>query len=131
MLTDTRSDALGGKIELKASGPIQLNNTTISSNVNNVRPQSANTGDQGGNIALSAGSLLMQGSAISTLSGGTQNGGNVAIATQQSITLGPGSTISASNMGTANAGNITINAGSQFLSQNASVTAKAEPGQRR
>ena len=70
----------------------------------------------------------MQGSAISTLSGGTQNGGNVVIAAQQSITLGPGSTISASNTGSANAGNITINAGSQFLSQNASVTAQASQG---
>ena len=77
VLTDTRSDALGGKIELKASGPIQLHNTTISSNVNDVRPQSANVTDQGGNIDLSAGSLMMQGSGISTLSGGTQNGGNV------------------------------------------------------
>ena len=128
VLTDTRSDALGGKIELKASGPIQLNNTTISSNVNDVRPQSANVTDQGGNIALSAGTLVMQGSGISALSGGTQNGGNVAIAAQESITLGAGSTISVSNTGSANAGNITINAGSQFLSQNASVTAQASQG---
>jgi large exoprotein involved in heme utilization and adhesion len=126
--TNTRVDALGGKIELKASGPIRLENTTISSNVNNVRPQSANTQDQGGNIDVSAGTLIMHGSGISTVSSGTQNGGNIVVSGQESITLGPGSTISASNTGEANAGNLSINAGSQFLSQNASVTAQALHG---
>ena len=53
--------------------------TTISSTVNDVRPQSANVTDQGGTIQLSAGSLSMQGSAISTISTGTQNGGNLVI----------------------------------------------------
>ncbi|MDP9132794.1 MAG: hypothetical protein M3M98_06645, partial [Nitrospirota bacterium] len=128
METDTRVDALGGKIELKASGPIRLENTTISSNVNNVRPQSANTQDQGGNIDVSAGTLIMHGSGISTVSSGTQNGGNIVVSGQESITLGPGSTISASNTGGADAGNLSINAGSQFLSQNASVTAQALHG---
>ena len=94
VLTDSGSDALGGRIELKASGPIQLNNTTISSKVNDVRPQSVNVTDQGGSIDLSAGNLVMQGSGISALSIGTQNGGNVVIAAQQSITMEPGSTIS-------------------------------------
>ncbi|MGZ8422456.1 MAG: two-partner secretion domain-containing protein, partial [Nitrospira sp.] len=126
--TDTRVDALGGKIELKASGPIRLENTTISSNVNNVRPQSANMQDQGGNIDVSAGALIMHGSGISTVSSGTQNGGNIVVSGQESITLGPGSTISASNTGGADAGNLSINAGSQFLSQNASVTAQALHG---
>ena len=128
LATDTRVDALGGKIELKASGPIRLENTTISSNVNNVRPQSANTQDQGGNIDVSAGTLIMHRSGISAVSTGTQNGGNIVVSGQESITLGPGSTISASNTGGANAGNVSINAGSQFLSQNASVTAQALHG---
>lgn len=128
METDTRVDALGGKIELKASGPIRLENTTISSNVNNVRPQSANTQDQGGSIDVLAGTLIMHGSGISTVSSGTQNGGNIVVSGHESITLGPGSTISASNTGGADAGNLSINAGSQFLSQNASVTAQALHG---
>ena len=126
--TDTRIDALGGKIDLKASGPIRLENTTISSNVNNVRPQSANTLDQGGNIDVSAGTLAMHNSHISTLSSGTQTGGNAVISAKQSVTLGGGSSISASNTGAANAGNIVINAGSQFISQNGSVTAQASEG---
>jgi large exoprotein involved in heme utilization and adhesion len=70
----------------------------------------------------------MNGSGISTVSSGTQNGGNIVVSGQESITLGPGSTISASNTGGANAGNLSINAGSQFLSQNASVTAQALHG---
>lgn len=67
----------------------------------------------------------MQGGGISALSRGSQNGGNVVLAAQGPITLGDGATISASNTGSAHAGNVTINAGSQFLSQNASVTTES------
>src|SRR5215831_21197522 len=74
--------------------------------------------DQGGTITLSAGSLSMQNSAISTISTGTQNGGNIVIAAQDSVNASAGSTISASNTGTANAGNITVNAGNQFAMTN-------------
>jgi hypothetical protein len=125
VLTDTRSDALGGKIELNSGGPIELRNTTISSNVHDVRPPSATVRDPGGNIAVSAGSLLLQEGEISALSTGTQTGGNIVLAAQDGITVGDGARITASNTGPGNAGNIVINAGNQFLSQNGSVTTQA------
>ncbi len=125
ILTETRSDALGGKIEVKASGPVEMHNTTISANVNNLRPQSPDRLEQSGNIEMSAGSLSMQGGQISALSTGSQVGGNVVLSTQGPITLGDDAIISASNTGSANAGNVAISGGLQFLSQNASVTTES------
>jgi large exoprotein involved in heme utilization and adhesion len=125
VLTDTRSDALGGKIEVKANGPVELRGTTISANVNDLRPQSPDRLEQSGNIEMSMGNFSMQGGRISALSTGSQVGGNVVLAAQGPVTLGDGATISASNTGSANAGNVTINGGSQFLSQNATVTTEA------
>lgn len=125
VLTDTRSDALGGEIEIKANGPVRLHNSTISSNVNDVRQQSTNVPTQGGNIDFSSGSLSMQASVISTLSTGTQNGGNIVLAAQESITASDGSTITANNTGSANAGNITINAGQQFTSTDGAITTES------
>ena len=109
-MTDTRSDALGGKIEMKASGPIELHNTTISANVTDVRPQSAAVRDQGGNIHITGGSLSVQGSGISALSRGSQNGGNISISIQGPITLSADSTISASGTGVGDAGSVTLRA---------------------
>ncbi|MGE3815338.1 MAG: filamentous hemagglutinin N-terminal domain-containing protein [Nitrospiraceae bacterium] len=110
VMTDTRSDALGGKIEMKASGPIELHNTTISANVTDVRPQSAAVQDQGGSIHVTAGSLTIQAGGVSALSRGSQNGGNVVIQTQGPITLSAGATVSASNTGSGDAGSISLTA---------------------
>lgn len=52
-------------------------------------------------------------------------GGNTSLTAGRSVTLSNGATISASSTGPANAGNIAINAGAQFLSQNAAVTTEA------
>ncbi len=52
-------------------------------------------------------------------------GGNTSLTAGQSVTLSNGAAISASSTGPANAGNIAINAGAQFLSQNAAVTTEA------
>jgi filamentous hemagglutinin family protein len=52
-------------------------------------------------------------------------GGNVTLTAGQSVSLSNGAAISASSTGPANAGNIAINAGVQFLSQNAAVTTEA------
>jgi len=52
-------------------------------------------------------------------------GGNISLTAGQSVSLSNGAAISASSTGPANAGNIAINAGAQFLSQNASVTTEA------
>lgn len=125
VLTDTRSDALGGKIELNSGGPIELRNTTISSNVHDVRPPSATVRDQGGNIAVSAGSLIMLEGEVSARSTGTQTGGNIVLTAQDTISMGDGATISASSTGHGNAGNIAINAGTQFFGHNASITTQA------
>ncbi len=125
VLTDTRSDALGGKIELNSGGPIELRNSTISSNVHDVRPPSATVRDQGGNIAVSAGGLIMLGGEVSARSTGTQTGGNIVLTAQDTISMGDGATISAGSTGHGNAGNIAINAGTQFFSQNASITTQA------
>ena len=125
LFTDTHSDALGGKIEMISRGPIVLHDTTVSANVTDVRPASAGLQEQGGNISLSAGSLLVQGGGLSALSRGTQTGGNIAITVQGPITLESGAAISASNTGSANAGSVTIHAGSEFVSRDASVTTES------
>ena len=125
VLTNSGNDALGGKIELKSSGPIQLDNTIISSNVHNLRPQSLGEIDQGGTITVSAGSLSMHGSTISTVSTGSQNGGNIFITAKDSVTARVGSRISASNTGSANAGDIQVNAGNQFAMTNSAMTTEA------
>lgn len=52
-------------------------------------------------------------------------GGDTRLTAGQSVSLSNGAAISASSTGPANAGNIAINAGSRFLSQNASVTTEA------
>ncbi|BCA53117.1 hypothetical protein W02_02570 [Nitrospira sp. KM1] len=126
VLTDTKSDALGGQIFLNSRGPVQLHNTTISSNVHDVRPQSANVTDQGGNIAVSAGNFSMLNSQISSRSNGNQDSGSIAITSQGSINAAAGSGISASNTGTGNAGDITVNSGGQFTLMNSSLTTEAD-----
>jgi large exoprotein involved in heme utilization and adhesion len=52
-------------------------------------------------------------------------GGNITISSVQSTTLSNGGSITASSTGPADAGNIQINAGSQFLSNNGSVTTQS------
>ena len=125
VLTETRSDALGGRIEVKSAGPVQLKDTTISANVNDLRAQSLNRLEQSGNVDMSVGSLAMQGGTISALSTGSQVGGNVSVAAQTGITISDGASLSANSSGSGNAGNIAINAGAQFLSQNSSITTEA------
>ncbi|MGC3975219.1 MAG: filamentous hemagglutinin N-terminal domain-containing protein [Nitrospira sp.] len=126
LLTDTKIDALGGQIFLKMKGPIELQDSTISANVTDVRPQSRNLQQQGGNIDISAGSLSLQGGGISALSRGTQNGGNIVMTVRGPVSVTDGAVVSASNTGSANAGDIVIQAGSQLQIQNASVTTQAE-----
>lgn len=125
VLTDTSSIGLGGRIEMRARGPIELHNTNISANVTDLRPQSVNGQEQSGNIDLSAGNILMEGGGISALTRGTRSGGNVSLSAAQSVTVSDGAAISASSTGLGNAGNITINSGPRFLAQNASITTEA------
>jgi large exoprotein involved in heme utilization and adhesion len=125
VLTETRSDALGGKIEVKSTGPVELHDTTISANVNDLRAQSPNRLEQSGNIEMSVGSLAMQGGTISARSTGSQVGGNVSVAAQAGITISDGASLTANSSGSGNAGNIATKAGTQFLSQNASMTTEA------
>ena len=125
LLTDTNLDALGGKIVMNVRGPVELRDSTISANVTDVRPQSINLQEQGGNIDVTAGTFLMQGGRVSALSRGTQTGGNIFIKAQGPITMSDEAAISASSTGLGNAGNIAINAGPQFLSQNSSITTEA------
>ena len=83
----------------------------------------------GGNTNISVQSLTIQnGGVISASTSGIEpsaTGGNISISSIQSTTLNNGGSITASSTGPANAGNIAINAGSQFMSQNASVTTEA------
>ena len=125
LLTDTNIDALGGKIVLNVRGPVELHDSTISANVTDVRPQSINLQEQGGNIDLTTGTFLMQGGRVSALSRGTQSGGSIFIKAQGQVTMSDGAAISASSTDLGNAGNIAINAGPQFLSQNSSITTEA------
>ncbi len=68
-------------------------------------------------------------SGIFSLSIGTAEdsgvGGDTRLTAGQSVSLSNGAAISASSTGPANAGKIAINAGAQFLSQNAAVTTEA------
>jgi len=83
----------------------------------------------GGNINLAARSIAVQnGGTVSASTSGiepTAAGGHISIMATQSATLNNGAAISSGSTGPANAGNIAINAGAQFLSQNASVTTEA------
>ena len=125
VLTETNSVGIGGKIEMRATGPIELRDSTVSANVTDVRPNVANIQAETGNISISGGSILMQGGEISALSRGTRVGGDIAINGGQSLSSNNGASISASSTGLGDAGNITINAGPQFLSQNSSITTEA------
>ena len=124
VLTDTNSDALGGRIQMFATGPIALHNTTASANVTDVRPRSLYL-EQGGNITLSAASLSVDGGGLSVLSRGTQTGGNIVVDTTGQVTLAGGASITASSIGSGNAGNIALNAGSQLLVHDSSITTDA------
>jgi hypothetical protein len=125
LLTDTNSDALGGKIEMISRGPIVLQNTTVSANVTDIRPQSTGLPEQGGNIAITGKSLSLDGGGISALSRGTQTGGNILVDTTQGVFLSNGAKVTANSTGAGNAGSIAINAGSEFISHDASVTTEA------
>ena len=78
---------------------------------------------------LSAQSVTIQnGGVLSASTSGIEpsaTGGHISVSANQSVTLSNGGSIIASSTGPANAGNITINAGAQFLSQNASLTTTA------
>ncbi|MCS6288210.1 MAG: filamentous hemagglutinin N-terminal domain-containing protein [Nitrospira sp.] len=123
--TDTSSIGLGGRIEMRARGPLELRNTNISANVTDLRPQSVNGQEHSGNIDLTAGNILVEGGGISALSRGTRSGGNVSLNAAESVTVSDGALLSASSTGLGNAGNITINSGPRFLGQNVSVTTEA------
>ena len=125
MLTETRSVGIGGKIEMRATGPIELSDTTVSANVNDVRPKSQILPGRSrqhcyiGRKSLDAGrSDLRPFQRDSCRRRYCYQCGSVNL-------LRPRFDFSASNIGIGQAGNITINAGSQFLSQNASVTTEA------
>jgi filamentous hemagglutinin family protein len=125
LLTDTKIDALGGKILFKVRGPVELRDSTISATVTDVRPQSRTLQEQGGNIDISSGSFSIQGGGVAALSRGTQNGGNITVNAQGAISVGHDATISASNTGAADAGDIVLHAGSQLQVHNASVTTQS------
>ena len=79
-----------------------------------------------GNITLNANNFLAdQSTKITSNTSASGPGGNISLAARQSVSLSNGATISAGSTGPGNAGNITINAGAQFLSQNASVNTEA------
>jgi filamentous hemagglutinin family protein len=83
----------------------------------------------GGSMNLAAQSITVQnGGTISASTIGkapSATGGNITISSVQSTNLSNGGSITAGSTGPANAGNITINAGSQFISNNGSVTTQA------
>ncbi len=128
--TDTSSMGLGGKIELRAKGQIELHDTVISANVTDLRPRSVNGQEHSGNIDLSAGSILMEGGRLSAFSRGTRDGGDISLRGEESITMTQGASISAASTGLGNAGNISLNAGTQVLSQQGilSTTAREASG---
>jgi len=123
--TDTSTIGLGGRIEMRARGSLELRNTNISANVTDLRPQSVNGQEHSGNIDLTAGNILVEGGGISALSRGTRSGGNVTLNATESVTVSDGALLSASSTGLGNAGNITINSGPRFLGQSSSITTEA------
>jgi filamentous hemagglutinin family protein len=97
----TSSTGQGGNINVNARDTISINGTL-------------SDGQPAGMLSRTIGTAPDSGT-----------GGNIALAAGQSVSMGNGATISASSTGSANAGNIAINAGAQFVSQNASVTTEA------
>ncbi len=131
----------GGTITASSTGPANAGNITINQGLSNpassllidgtgsaILTNTAGTG-AGGNTNISAQTLTIQnGGVLSASTTGTApsaTGGNISVLAGQSVTLNNKGTITASSTGPANAGNITINAGSQFMSQNSSVTTEA------
>lgn len=126
VLTDANSIGIGGKIELRASGSIDLHASNISANVTDLRPESVNGQERSGNIDLSAGNILMEGGGLSALSRGTRGGGDISLRAGESITINNGASVSAGSTGLGNAGNIIINSGAQFLSQQGTLSTAAK-----
>jgi filamentous hemagglutinin family protein len=96
----------------------------------------SNNSGNGGHVQINAGRVvsISEGTDIDTsgifsrtvqAAPGAGLGGDITINAGQSVSLSSRSAISASSTGPANAGNVVINAGSQFLSQNGSVTTQA------
>jgi large exoprotein involved in heme utilization and adhesion len=97
---------------------LQVTNSTIKTDTLGPAPA--------GNITLNATNFLAdQFTKITSNTSAAGPGGNISLAAGQSVSLSNGATISAGSIGPGNAGNITINAGAQFLSQNASVNTEA------
>ncbi len=118
-----------------AAGTITIQGTNSSANAvlidgpgSGIFTNTEGTG-HGGTTTLSAQSLTIQnGGTISASTSGSVSsatGGSITVNTTDRVTMTDGASITASSTGPADAGNIAINAGAQFLSQNASVTTEA------
>ncbi|MCS6294938.1 MAG: filamentous hemagglutinin N-terminal domain-containing protein [Nitrospira sp.] len=105
---------------------ITLTADTLSlTNSKNIKTDTSG-GAPAGNLAFSVNQLIADhGTKISSRTSGTGPGGKIAIEAARSVTLGDNSSVTASSTGSGNAGNIVIQAGSQFVAQNASITTEA------
>lgn len=117
----------GGRITVQnVTGPAQ--SIVIDGVGSGIFTDAQGTGS-GGSVNVSTQTLAIQnGGVISASTSGiepTATGGSILVLANQSVNVSAGGSILANSTGPANAGNIAINAGTQFLSNNGSITTTA------
>ena len=115
VLTDTRNVGRGGKIELRSSGPIELDNTSIFAR--------SGTSDGGTVDVLSSGPIDMNGSRLGTSSTGGL-GGSITVE-GSNIDINNGSAIAAESHGVKNAGKIELISENNISLTNSAVSTEA------
>ncbi len=122
--TDFNTTVGGGTAATKPA-TIAISTDTFRLSTSRIRTDTSG-GAPAGNIAIDAVKFQAdQETRISSNSSSVGSGGNISLSAIQSVSLSNGASISASSTGPGNAGNITINAGTQFISQDGSVTTQA------
>jgi urease beta subunit len=131
-ITTEATGGSGGSIALNASGPVGLNNSTVSASVRGGTDSSRPKAD----IAVAAGSFSMNGGAITVETNGAAHAGDVTVNVGSGITLANGARISSSSTAVmptfsspGNAGSVTLTAGGQLHASGATVSSSAADGQ--
>ncbi|HZN45887.1 MAG TPA: filamentous hemagglutinin N-terminal domain-containing protein [Nitrospiraceae bacterium] len=145
VLTDTRTIGRGGKIELRASGPIELDNASVFARsgssdggtvkllssgpveMNASRLATSSTEGQGGSITVKGSNIdLNNGSAVTAESHGAKNAGTIELISENNISL-TGSSISTEAL-KASGGDIKLTAPNSVMLSGSTLTASVAGG---
>ena len=145
VLTDTRTIGRSGEIELRASGPIELDNASIFARsgssdggtvnlltsgpieMNAGRLATSSTGGQGGSITVKGSNIdLNNGSAITAESHGAKNAGKIELISENNISL-TSSAVSTEAL-KASGGDIKLTAPNSIMLSDSTLTASVAGG---